>query len=64
MFLYHASQRTHNIDWNNVNILANEDQRTSKHSREAIHIRKGGDNTMNRDEGQHFPPRSVQPYHP
>ncbi len=50
----HVSQNNHNIDWNNAKRLAKEDQRTSRHIREAIHIRKRGNNMMNRDEGQHF----------
>ncbi len=52
----HVSQNNHNIDWNNAKILAKEDQRTSRHIREAIHIRKRGDNVMKRDEDQHFLP--------
>ncbi len=57
----HVSQNNHNIDWNNAKILANEDQRTFRHIREAIHNRKRGDNTMNRDEGQHFLPVVYNP---
>ncbi len=38
----HVSQNNQNIDWNNAKILAKEDQMTSRHIKEAIHIRKRG----------------------
>ncbi len=54
-------QNNHNIDWNNAKILAKEDQRTSRHIGEDLHSRKRGDNTMNRDESQHFLPVVYNP---
>ena len=57
----HASQENHVIDWDNVTVQAREDQKPARWIREAIHIRKEGQNAINRDEGQHQLPKIYNP---
>ena len=48
----HVNQHNHVINWNDVKILAREQDRHKRWIREAIEIHKKG-NTMNRDGGNY-----------
>jgi hypothetical protein len=47
----HASQNNHIINWDSAKIIDREQDRSARHITEAIHIRRHGTTTMNRDEG-------------
>ena len=57
----HASQCNHVIDWDETSVLSREADRPTRWVREAIHIRREGDNALNRDEGQHELPTLFNP---
>jgi hypothetical protein len=49
----HASQDNHVIDWPESKILDREPDRRTRWIKEAVHIRKEGRRSMNRDEGSY-----------
>ena len=57
----HASQHNHVIDWDETSVLTREADRPTRWIRESIHIRREGDNALNRDEGQHELPTLYNP---
>ena len=57
----HASQNNHVIDWDETTIATREQYRETRWIREAIHIRKEGENAINRDGGQHDLPTLYNP---
>ena len=57
----HTSQCNHVIDWDETSVLSREADRPTRWVREAIHIRREGDNALNRDEGQHELPTLFNP---
>jgi len=46
----HATQENHVINWSQVTVIDREPQRFTRWTKEAIHIRKEGQQAMNRDE--------------
>ena len=49
----HASRDNHMINWSQATILDMEYDRSTRWIKEAVHIRKEGRNSMNRDEGSY-----------
>ena len=47
----HASQNNHVIDWSEATVVDREPDRVTRWIKEAVHIRKEGKKSMNRDEG-------------
>ena len=47
----HATQENHLINWSDASIIDRESDRLSRWIKEAVHIRKGGQRAINRDEG-------------
>ena len=57
----HASQTNHVIDFDETTVATREAHRQTRWIRETIHIRKEGDNALNRDGGQHDLPSLYNP---
>jgi len=51
--LDHAISFNHFIDWDRAKVIDGESNRMDRWIREAIHIRKEQDKSMNRDEGSY-----------
>ena len=49
----HCKQDNHVIDWENTNVMAREQERFPRWIRESVHIRRQGQDALNRDEGQY-----------
>jgi len=49
----HAITLNHVIDWDQAKVVDRESNRMDRWIKEAIHIRKDQDNSMNRDEGSY-----------
>ena len=49
----HASRDNHTINWPQATILDRESDRGTRWIKEAVHIRKEGRSSMNRDEGSY-----------
>jgi len=49
----HATQENHVINWSQVTVIDREPERFTRWIKEAIHIRKEGQQAMNRDEGSY-----------
>ena len=49
----HASQENHVINWSQATVIDREPERFTRWIKEAIHIRKEGQQAMNRDEGSY-----------
>jgi len=49
----HATQENHVISWSQVTVIDREPERFTRWIKEAVHIRKGGQQAMNRDEGSY-----------
>ena len=49
----HTSQLNHIVDWDNTKTVSKESERMPRRIREAVHIRREGDNALNRNEGQY-----------
>ena len=54
----HLSQDNHLIAWDNVKIVAREQERFPRWIRESLHIRRQGEDALNRDEGQYQLPHA------
>ena len=52
-FSDHATQENHVIDWAKATVIDRESHRPTRWIKEAIHIRKEGQQAMNRDEGSY-----------
>jgi len=48
-----AAQENHVINWSQATVIDREPERFTRWIREAIHIRKEGQQAMNRDEGSY-----------
>ena len=57
----HTAQYNHTMNWDKARILDREGHRLTRWIREAIHIRKRRNNTMNRDDGQYNLPQVYNP---
>jgi hypothetical protein len=53
----HVAASNHVIGWEEATIKEREQNRTRRHIRESIWIRKKGANTLNRDEGNYHLPK-------
>ena len=49
----HATQENHVINWSQATVIDREPERFTRWIKEAIHIRKEGQQAMNRDEGSY-----------
>ena len=49
----HANQANHTIDWKKTTVIDREQDSPTRWIEEAVHIRKEGHRTMNRDEGSY-----------
>jgi len=49
----HGSRNNHTINWSQATILDKESDRSTRWIKEAVHIRKEGRSSMNRDEGSY-----------
>ena len=49
----HATQENHVINWSQATVIDIEPERFTRWIKEAIHIRKEGQQVMNRDEGSY-----------
>ena len=49
----HATQENHVINWSQATVIDREKERFTRWIKEAIHIRKEGQQAMNRDEGSY-----------
>ena len=49
----HATQKNHVIKWSQATVIDREPERFTRWINEAIHIRKEGQQAMNRDEGSY-----------
>ena len=49
----HAAQENHVINWSQATVIDREPERFTRWINEAIHIRKEGQQAMNRDEGSY-----------
>ena len=49
----HAIQENHTIHWNEASVIDGEPDRPTRRIKEAVHIRKEGHRSMNRDEGSY-----------
>ena len=49
----HAVQENHVISWTTASVIDRESDRTTRWIKEAVHIRKEGSRSMNRDEGSY-----------
>jgi len=49
----HATRENHVINWSQATVIDREPERITRWIREAIHIRKEGQQAMNRDEGSY-----------
>ena len=49
----HATQENHVINWAKATVVDRESHRPTRWIKEAIHIRKEGQQAMNRDEGSY-----------
>ena len=49
----HATQENHVINWSRATVIDREPERFTRWIKEAIHIRKKGQQAMNRDEGSY-----------
>jgi len=49
----HATQDNHVINWSQPTVIDREPERFTRWIKEAIHIRKEGQQAMNRDEGSY-----------
>jgi len=49
----HATQENHVINWSQATVINREPKRFTGWIKEAIHIRKEGQQAMNRDEGSY-----------
>jgi len=50
---YHAVQENHVISWSAASVIGRESDRSTRWIKEAVHIRKEGPRSMNRDEGSY-----------
>jgi len=49
----HATRENHVINWSQATVIDSEPERFTRWIKEAIHIRKEGQQAMNRDEGSY-----------
>ena len=49
----HATQENHVINWSQATVIDREPERFTRWIKEAVHIRKEGQQAMNRDEGSY-----------
>ena len=49
----HVTQENHVINWSQATVIDRERERFTRRIKEAIHIRKEGQQAMNRDEGSY-----------
>ena len=49
----HATQENHVINWSQATVIDRQPERFTRWIKEAIHIRKEGQQAMNRDEGSY-----------
>ena len=49
----HATQENHVIKWSQATVIDREPERFTRWIKEAVHIRKEGQQAMNRDEGNY-----------
>ena len=49
----HAIQENHVISWSAASVIDRESDRSTRWIKEAVHIRKEGQRSMNRDEGSY-----------
>ena len=49
----HATQENHVINWSQATVIDREPERFTRWIKEVIHIRKEGQQAMNRDEGSY-----------
>jgi len=52
-FTDHATQENHVINWSQATVIDREPERFTRWIKEAIHVRKEGQQAMNRDEGSY-----------
>ena len=50
--MYHVAQENHTIKWKNSKILSKDSNKFTRWIREAVHIQRGQERTVNRDMGQ------------
>jgi len=49
----HATQENHVVNWSQATVIDRQPERFTRWIKEAIHIRKEGQQAMNRDEGSY-----------